>query len=180
MADIHTLKWIGSDEHRIVPTLINPVAVSSDAYYKFVLIPSEAGDAHQLTVCQDTINCCINPSTGRIYATGGFEETSDERLKNFGSKIPIDLERLLQLKKNYFVWNGVEDDSVKIGVSAQEISELYPEIVSTDKDGKLSVSYGKLAVVALAAVDELYLKTKSLEDRLNRLEEIMNNRCCDE
>lgn len=177
MADIHTLK-LGSNEHRIVPSYINPSVESSNDTYKIVAIPYGTGDAHQLTVCQDAINCSINPSTGRIYATGGFEETSDERLKDFGGKIPVDLERLLQLKKNYFMWNNVEDDTVKIGVSAQEIAELYPEIVSADKDGKLSVSYGKLAVVALAAVDELYLKTKSLEDRLNRLEEIVNNRCC--
>lgn len=179
MADIHTLK-LGSDSHRIVPDVINVPTDISDEYYKLVVIPYESGDTHGLRVVTNDIDCGINTSTGKIFAEGGFQETSDERLKDFGDRIPVDLERILQLKKNYFVWNTGGDDDVKIGVSAQEIAELYPEIVSTSKSGKLSVSYSKLAVVALAAVDELYLKTKALEERLNRLEDIVNNRCCDE
>ena len=43
-----------------------------------------------------------------------------------------------------------------IGLSAQKIGALYPEVVSTDENGKMAVSYEKLSVIALAAIDELH------------------------
>jgi hypothetical protein len=110
----------------------------------------------------------------RMTASGGFYESSDERLKNFGDKIPVDLEKISKLKKNYFKWKNDSITDTQIGVSAQEIQELYPELVSTDDDGHLTVAYDKLAVVALAAVDELYKKNQELESRIQKLEEVVN------
>lgn len=117
---------------------------------------------------------------GSISATGGFFDTSDERLKNFGDKITVDFEKLKQLKKSYFTWKNKENSDVEIGVSAQELQELYPELVHTNAAGYLSVAYNKLSIVALTAVDELYdenvnLKNKlaSLEERLEKLEQLI-------
>jgi ubiquinone biosynthesis protein UbiJ len=81
------------------------------------------------------------------------------------------------LKKNYFTWKDNNKDT-QIGVSAQEIQEIYPELVSTDENGMLSVAYDKLSVVALAAIDKLHdevteLKSEneSLKDRVKYLED---------
>jgi hypothetical protein len=90
-------------------------------------------------------------------------------------KIPIDFEKLYGLKKNYFVWNEREG-GVQIGVSAQEIQKLYPEIVSIDDKGFLTVAYDKLSVVALAAIDELYIENINLKKRLSKLEELYGNK----
>ena len=109
-----------------------------------------------------------------VYATSGFYESSDERLKNFGDKIPVDLERISRLKKNYFKWKEDSNTDTQIGVSAQEIKEIYPELVTETEDGYLNVAYDKLSVVALGAVDELYKKNQELEVRIQRLEEIIN------
>lgn len=99
----------------------------------------------------------------------GFYESSDERLKNFSKDIDLDLEKLSKLKKMYFTWK--DDDKQQFGVSAQEVQKIYPEIVSADTEtGNLSVDYAKLSVVALAAVDKLYDRQKSIEDRLAKLE----------
>lgn len=116
----------------------------------------------------------ITLSNGNVSASGGFFETSDERLKVFGQKIPVDFERLRKLKKNYFNWRDGEDTNLQIGVSAQEVKDIYPEIVQEDKDGNLTVAYDKLSVVALAAVDELYKKNQELESRIQKLEEVVN------
>lgn len=113
--------------------------------------------------------------SGKLYATNGFFEESDERLKNFDGKINIDLDKLSKLKKNYFTWKN-DSNTKQIGVSAQEIMELYPEIVSETEDGILNVAYEKLSVVALAAVDELYKKNQELEERLAKLESISLNK----
>lgn len=113
-------------------------------------------------------------TNGKMSASGGFFQSSDERLKNFHGSIPVDLDKLGELRKDYFTWKEGENKDVQIGVSAQEIQKIYPEIVSEDSEtGKLTVAYDKLSVVALAAVDKLHAENQELKDRLTKLEEFV-------
>jgi hypothetical protein len=116
----------------------------------------------------------ITVSNGNVTSSGGFYDTSDERVKNFRENIKVDLDKLSSLKKAYFQFNDNRDDNLlHIGVSAQEIKELYPEIVRENEIGMLTVDYSKLSVIALEAVDVLYKKNKKLEERLNKIEQIL-------
>ena len=112
-------------------------------------------------------------TNGSVSATNGFFQTSDANLKNFSDPIPVDLEKLSTLKKHYFTWKNGGDQ--QIGVCAQEIQELYPEIVNQSNDGTLSVDYTKLSVIALKAIDVLNDKNKEIESRLEKLEKLLNN-----
>ena len=114
-----------------------------------------------------------NPSGNTCYCSGGFFEASDERLKNFGDNIEVDLDKLAQLPKKYFTWKHDEDGKVHIGTSAQELQKIYPELVDTLEDGTLIVSYDTLSVIALKGIDTLYEKYKSLEERLNKIEKML-------
>jgi hypothetical protein len=95
-------------------------------------------------------------------------EGSDERAKTFVEDVPVDLEKLSLLPKKYFYWKEGYGNIFKktIGTSAQELEKLYPEIVSEDENGFKSVSYEKLSIIALAAIDKLYKKITDLEEKL--------------
>ena len=100
-----------------------------------------------------------------VWAYGGFYESSDNKLKNFKEDIDVDLEKLSKLSKKYFTWKSDETNKLNIGTSAQELQELYPELVK-EEDGVLHVAYDKLSIVALKAIDKLYEKIKNLENKL--------------
>lgn len=112
--------------------------------------------------------------TNQVSANGGFYETSDERKKNFAEPIDVDFEKLKMLKKNYFFWKDSDNKDRQLGVSAQEIQAVYPELVVSDSNGELSVDYAKLSVVALKAIDNLHDKNVELEKRITDLEKVVD------
>lgn len=110
--------------------------------------------------------------TANCPIIANYFSESDERLKSFKEDIKLDFEALKKLPKKYFEWIE-KPGKLEFGTSAQEVQKLYPELVLEDKNGYLSVDYGKLSIVALKAVDELYDKNKELEERIERLEKLL-------
>ena len=92
-------------------------------------------------------------------------EGSDERWKTFENDIEIDFDKLSKIPKKYFRWNDMPQ-RLQIGTSAQKVKEIIPEAVHEDKSGFMSVSYEKLSIIALAAIDKLYDRIKSLEEKI--------------
>jgi hypothetical protein len=131
-----------------------------------------------------------NPSTnllkidsGKVEATNGFYETSDERLKNFQEDIEVNFSYLHNIPKKYYYWKDDATYIRHIGTSAQEVQKYYPELVNIDDDGYLTMNYDKLSVVALKAIDilheevtELKKENEELKERLARLEELILNK----
>lgn len=98
-------------------------------------------------------------SSSSISAAGGFFDTSDARVKTNVKELDAsgaDRVRLVEFDRTDIEHHGY-------GVIAQELEEVYPEMVSTDKDGFKSVNYDELAMV----------KIKYLEDKVARLEALV-------
>lgn len=112
---------------------------------------------------------------GQLYAaqmnaTNGFYETSDARLKNFKEDVKA-LDVVSEIPTKYFTWKKDEtkensDPKLHIGTSAQEIQKLYPDLVTENEEGELSVDYARLSIIALAAIKELKKEIDELKSAL--------------
>lgn len=112
-----------------------------------------------------------------VYATSGFYESSDERLKNILNPVKVDLDKLSKLRKVYYIWKDASNTSIQLGMIAQDVQKLYPELVDVDEEtGYLSLAYDKLSVLALEAIDVLYKEHKKLKERVDELEKLLTNR----
>ena len=64
----------------------------------------------------------------------------------------------------------VDDKTNKIGVIAQEVKEVLPEVVNyDDKNDKYGVDYGKMAGVFIEAIKELKAEVDSLKQEIKEL-----------
>lgn len=91
---------------------------------------------------------------GNIKASGDLIAFSDERLKNNIETIPNALEKILQLRGVTFT--KIDGDNRRhVGVIAQEVENVLPEVVYTDENGMKSVAYGNLVALLIEAIKEL-------------------------
>jgi hypothetical protein len=97
----------------------------------------------------------------RIWDTGKDSWISDLRFKTHIEPLIGVTDKLAHLRAVYFNWN--DHDKVKhfekktnIGLIADELEKVFPELVSYDKEGYRYIHYDKLSVVLLAAIKELH------------------------
>ena len=98
------------------------------------------------------------PSNGAYAAViaESFNCASDSRLKK--NIVPLDgaLEQIDHIRGVYHNWNDARQSKDRqIGVIAQEMQSVYPELVQLGGNGFLSVNYPKLTAVLLQSIKEL-------------------------
>jgi uncharacterized coiled-coil protein SlyX len=80
---------------------------------------------------------------------------SDKRLKQNIQPLENATAKLAKLHGVSFEWKDkAQDASVQVGLIAQEVEKVLPEVVSTDSEGYKSIAYGKLTAVLVEAVKE--------------------------
>ena len=97
-----------------------------------------------------------------LTVSGDVNISSDARLKSNIVSLGSTLSKLLQIDGKYYEMKGKQ----KIGVLAQEIKEVFPELVSEDDNEMLAVNYQGLVPVLINAL-------KEQEDKISRLENLV-------
>jgi len=90
-----------------------------------------------------------------INGTGDYVKNSDMRLKNRISTVKDVLDRIMRLDVFRYTLKYDPDKTVSIGLSAQQVSNEFPEIVSNDGD-YLGIYYGQIGPIAIQGIKELY------------------------
>ena len=104
-------------------------------------------------------------SGGTITAAADIVAYSDERIKENISTIDNALEKVKALRGVTYNRTDSEDKSEKIGVIAQEIQEVLPQVVHEQEDGMLGVSYGNIVAVLIEAIKE---QQKQIDELMRR------------
>jgi hypothetical protein len=107
---------------------------------------------------------------GDVAASGDIVAyyTSDKRLKDNIQPIQNALDKVNELGGYTFDWNEELQKARKghdIGVIAQEVQSVLPEVVVERDNGYLGVDYQKLVPVLIEAIKELSAKIKDLENK---------------
>jgi hypothetical protein len=107
--------------------------------------------------------------TGSITATGDITAfaSSDERLKDNITPIEGALEKINQIGGYGFDWNdNSEHSGHDVGVIAQEIEKVLPEVVVDRDNGYKAVRYDKIVALLINAIKEQQLQIDELKSKL--------------
>jgi|GEM_PF-5419185 len=130
------------------------------------LIPSV-----KLEVCgNQKVNGNIQAS-GTITASAGITCPSDIRYKKEVKELDNTLANVMNMRGVSYFWKQNEFPSKEftadkqIGVIAQEVEKIYPELVFTDKDGYKAVDYTRLAPILLEAIKAQQEEIEALKSK---------------
>ena len=101
-------------------------------------------------------------------ATGDITAYSDRRVKENIKTIDNALAKVLCLRGVTYNRTDLDDKSEKIGVIAQEIQEILPQVVSEEND-RYSVAYGNITGVLIEAIKEQQKQIEELKSIVNGL-----------
>jgi hypothetical protein len=114
---------------------------------------------------------------GNVYVTGTLTQNSDVRLKQGVRNLGYGLHDVMQLRPVSYNWKQTSDGREQIGLLAQEVEAVVPELVTTahDADQTKGINYIGLLPVMIKAMQEqqdiittLYARVKALEQSLQQ------------
>jgi hypothetical protein len=112
---------------------------------------------------------------------GAFNTVSDIALKQNITKITDVTKNLSMIRGVYFDWNKSEDPGIwlgegrQIGVIAQEVEKVYPELVITNDRGYKMVDYPKLAPILIEAIKEQQNQIETQQKEIDELKVLVNS-----
>jgi trimeric autotransporter adhesin len=171
------------------PDLVNATAIGANAL---------VSQNNSLVLGDDAVSVGIGTSTPntklqvlgniRVGTTGGFgclqrfdgaalagTCSSDLRLKTNVQPFGRVLARVARLQPVHFTWRTAEFPEYHFGAAtnsgliAQDVEQVFPELVSTDERGYKMVNYSELPYLTLQAVKELHAQAQIKDAAVNEL-----------
>lgn len=103
-----------------------------------------------------------------VYAANGTIQTSDARLKTNILPLQYGLKEVLQLSPVSYNWMDSSMPDNKIGLIAQEVKAIIPEVVVGDESKEnLGMNYAELVPVLINAVKEQQEQIDAIEKKIN-------------
>ena len=167
------------------PNYVSALLPTSDGYSKVeagnpyyagfkVISGNEYNSTYTAVQGTQTIVAGINNSlVPDIYAgilADSFVSTSDKNLKKNVVELSGTLDNVEKMRGVYHEWiDSHQSEERQIGVIAQEVQAVYPELVHMSERGYLSVNYPKLTAVLLQSIKEMNRNMKKMNETIEEL-----------
>ncbi len=135
-----------------------------------ILSPTEKldvnGNARIRSVGSGIFNSSLNITPNGTLTTS----TSDRRLKENISDLENSLNKVLALRGVSYQWKRDEQKEKRIGLIAQEVNEVVPELVFTNQsDGYMGVRYQEVVALLIEAIKTHHFEISTLKTKVASL-----------
>ena len=125
---------------------------------------------HATGITLENSETITNASDGTVVVSGNLTVSSDMRLKDNIYTLGNTMSDILKLDGKSYTREGRKE----IGLLAQDVELVYPELVSSDAKGMLSVNYQALSAILINGVKDQEARIAKQEERIVKLEILVN------
>ena len=106
-------------------------------------------------------------------ASYGISLSSDLRYKTNVTQLQSMLDKVMQLEGVTYLFKTKEfaersfSKELQVGLIAQEVEKVFPQLVTTKADGYKAVNYSKLSPILLEAIRNLNVEMEEVDENLN-------------
>lgn len=151
--------------------------VTGDSTFSNVTITGNLniGECNNIISSVGAINACDYVTARNDVRAGGsmwaqaFYYDSDARLKHHVTPVNDALSRLMAIKGVSWDWN--RDDKTSMGVIAQDVEKVFPELVSESPNGTKAVAYNGFVAPIIEGMRDLQQQNEALRAEVERLKE---------
>jgi hypothetical protein len=145
-------------------SLSNDTSTNNNLFYPTMAYNATSGTLS--TAYVSSTKLYFNPSTGTLSATV-MTSISDRNVKENIVTIENALSKTLSLRGVNYTLKDTQQKS--IGVIAQEVEEILPEVVNTSDDGTKSVQYGNMIGLLIEAIKEQQSEIEELKTLVKKM-----------
>jgi hypothetical protein len=111
---------------------------------------------------------------GDATLTGTLTQNSDERFKDQVTPLRHALDKVLKITGYQYYWKPElrKAAGLQIGLIAQNVEAVLPELVATDKQGLKSVAYQNMVPVLIEAIKEQQKQMEVMQQQIDELKKI--------
>ena len=169
-------QWVATDPAFVIG---NGESFSNRSTALTILKNGNTGIGHSFPIFKLDVNGSLR-TNGQAYKPGGgmWANISDRRLKQNIQPYTAGLSHLLQIRPVTYQYNALSGHNTKeehVGIIAQELQTIAPDMVSENADGYLSVDNSAMVFMLVNAVKELNDKLEKVEMENQELKERIRN-----
>lgn len=144
------------------------------------LIWGDFTNGSEKLIINGSVGVGITPGSYKLYVAGNAYTTgtwggSDLRWKKNITPLSGSIKKIQQIHAVTYEWRKEEfpemnfDNSIQVGLIAQELEKVFPELVKTDDKGYKAVAYDKLTVILLEGMKEQQKEIELLKAELEQI-----------
>ena len=176
MSSVGNITMDGSGSYRISPNG-QSLYIGNSNNSGWVYLADMCSQSNTSSVTYWKIMNNGNSEFANVLSNGYVTALSDIRFKDVIDHTALSLEAIASASVIRFTWKNRHDSRVHVGGIAQEWEKILPEAVVKDADGRLSMDYGVIGMVAAVSLaremQDQQAKIASLEERIARLESML-------